>query len=94
MKTLAEVFPTIDLYPPAIGEVAVVVIPDAGFDKEALGSRAAALQERHQIPLPAPATVGRRMSSRWQRRERVLITDDFAPVNLYDTIGKLPRPRK
>jgi hypothetical protein len=24
----------------------------------------------------------------------VLITDDFAPVNLYDTIGKEPRRRK
>jgi predicted membrane-bound spermidine synthase len=95
VKTLAEVFPTIDIYPSGMGEVAVVVTPDAEFDKEALGSRAAALQERNNLRFPLPQLLSRRMGKPIAEAVGgVLITDDFAPVNLYDTIGKLPRRRK
>jgi hypothetical protein len=94
VKTLAEVFPTIDLYPSGSGEVAVVVTPDSDFDKEALGGRAAALQERHNFRYPLPQLLSRRLAKPMaEAAGGALITDDFAPVNLYDTIGK-NRPRK
>jgi predicted membrane-bound spermidine synthase len=95
VKTLGEVFPTIDLYPSGSGEVAVIVSPDRGFDKEALGARAAALQDRYNFRFPLPQLLSRRMAKPMaEAANGVLITDDFAPVNLYDSIGKLPRPRK
>jgi predicted membrane-bound spermidine synthase len=94
VKTLGEVFPTVDLYPSGSGEVAVVVSPDAGFDKEALDGRATALQERYSFRFPLPQLLSRRMAKPMaEAAGGALITDDFAPVNLYDTIGK-NRPKK
>jgi predicted membrane-bound spermidine synthase len=93
VKTLGEVFPTVDLYPSGVGEVAVVVTPDAAFDRAALDGRASALQERHSFRYPLPQLLARR-STNPMAAGGTLITDDFAPVNLYDTIGKDPRKRK
>jgi predicted membrane-bound spermidine synthase len=95
VKTLSEVFPTIDIYPTGVGEVAAIVSPDAGFDKDALGSRTAELQERYKFRFPLPQLLSRRMEKPLaEATGGALITDDFAPVNLYDTIGKQPRRRK
>jgi predicted membrane-bound spermidine synthase len=95
VKTLAEVFPTVDLYPSGVGEVAVVVTPDAAFDRAALDGRASALQERHSFRYPLPQLLARRSTNPMAAAAGgTLITDDFAPVNLYDTIGKDPRKRK
>jgi predicted membrane-bound spermidine synthase len=94
VKTLAEVFPTLDIYPSGLGEAIVVVSPDAAFDKEALTSRAAAMQERYNFRFPLPQLLSRRMAKPMgEAAAGVLITDDFAPVNLYDTMGK-ERPKK
>src|SRR5215204_3184448 len=94
VKTLGEVFPTLDIYPSGLGEAIVVVSPDAEFDKEALGSRAAALQERYNFRFPLPQLLLRRMTRPMaEAAAGVLIIDDFAPVNLYDTMGK-ERPKK
>jgi spermidine synthase len=94
VKTLGDVFPTVDLYPSGTGEVAVVVTPDPGFDRAALDGRATALQERHQFRFPLPQLLARRSVNPMAADGGTLITDDFAPVNLYDTIGKEPRKRK
>ena len=95
VKTLGEVFPTVDLYPSGVGEVAVVVTPDAAFDRAALDGRATALQERHSFRYPLPQLLARRSANPMAAADGgTLITDDFAPVNLYDTIGKEPRKRK
>lgn len=95
VKTLGDVFPTVDLYPSGTGEVAVVVTPDAGFDRATLDGRAATLQERHQFRYALPQLLARRsINPMAAAAGGTLITDDFAPVNLYDTIGKDPRKRK
>ena len=94
VKTLGEVFPTLDIYPSGLGEAIVVVSPDAVFDKDALGSRAVAMQERYSFRFPLPQLLSRRMAKPMaEATGGVLITDDFAPVNLYDTMGK-ERPKK
>jgi spermidine synthase len=96
--TLAEVFPTLDLYPSGLGEVIMTVSADPKLDHEMLATRAAALQERYKFrfPLPdllKPCSASQRAMCRMpnpmeEAKSGVLITDDFAPVNLYDTIGK------
>jgi spermidine synthase len=94
VKTLGEVFATLDLYPSGVGEVIAVVSAGAAPDKETLASRATALQQRYNFRFPLPQLVQRRLDKpRSQAAGGVLITDDFAPVNLYDTIGK-SRPKR
>jgi spermidine synthase len=96
VKTLAEVFPVVDLYPSGVGEVIMTVSPDAGFDRTALAARAAALQEQYKFRFPLPVIHKKRMSDPMaEAKDGVLVTDDFAPVNLYDTIGKpTPKPKR
>jgi spermidine synthase len=94
VKTLGEVFPALDLYPTGSGEVIAVATMGAAPDKEALASRAAALQERYNFRHPLTDALRRRMDDpRSQAAEGDLITDDFAPVNLYDAIGR-ERPKR
>jgi spermidine synthase len=94
VKTLGEVFPTLDLYPSGAGEVIAVATMGAAPDQEALAKRAAALQERYKFRHPLSDALRRRMDNpRSQAARGELITDDFAPVNLYDTIGR-GRPKR
>ena len=59
-----------------------------------MAGRAAALQDRYGFRFPLPQLLARRMSNpQSQAAGGTLISDDFAPVNLYDTIGK-ERPRR
>jgi len=95
VKTLGEVFPTLDLYPSGLGETIAVVSPNAQFDKAALATRAAALQEQFNFRFPLPQVLQRRMANpQKEAASGALITDDFAPVNLYDTMGREQRRRK
>jgi spermidine synthase len=92
-KTLGDVFPTLDLYPSGVGEVIMV---GTGRPADALGleSRAAALQEKYNFRFPLPDMLKRRMANpASQMAGGEIITDNFAPVNYYDTLGKA-RPKK
>jgi len=94
VKTLGEVFPTLDLYPTGAGEVIAIATMTNAPDKDALASRAAALQERYNFRHPLADALRRRMDNpRAQAAQGELITDDFAPVNLYDAIGR-ERPKR
>jgi len=94
VKTMGEVFPTLDLYPTGAGEVIAIATMTDGLDKDVLASRAAALQERYKFRHPLADALRRRMDNpRAQAAEGELITDDFAPVNLYDAIGR-ERPKR
>jgi spermidine synthase len=94
VKTLGEVFQAVDLYPSGSGEVIALATVRPLPDKEALASRAAALQERYQFRYPLPEVFKRRMEDpKSQAARGELITDDFAPVNLYDAIGR-ERPKR
>ena len=92
VKTLAEVFPSVELYPSGQGEV--IAIGTAWTpDQDILARRAAALQQAHNFRFPLPQLFERRKTNTQSEAEGgELITDDFAPVNLYDMLGNdLPR---
>jgi spermidine synthase len=103
VKTMGEVFPVLDLYPSGSGEVIAIGSADAKFDRDVLATRAAALQARHKFRFPLPEVVKvcsttARSNCRMtdvprEAKGGVTITDDFAPVNLYDTIDA-PKPKR
>jgi spermidine synthase len=94
VRTLGEVFSDVDLYPSGAGEVIALATLRPLPDKAALAARAAALQEQHMFRYPLPEVFKRRMENpKSQAAAGELITDDFAPVNLYDTI-RTDRPKR
>jgi predicted membrane-bound spermidine synthase len=94
IKTLGEVFPALDLYPTGMGEV-IAVGAASPLDMATLERRAATLQERHGFRFPLPPLLQRRMDRpQAQAANGDLITDDFAPADVYDVIGKDPQKRK
>jgi spermidine synthase len=94
VRTLGEVFPTVDLYPSGMGEVIATLSADPKFDRSVLATRAAALQERYKFRYPLTEVLKRRIANpEREAKGGSLITDDFAPVNLYDTIDA-PKPKR
>jgi len=86
IKTLGEVFPALDLYPTGLGEV-IAVATAAPLDHATLERRAAMLQERHGFHFPLPQLLQRRADQPRELRADV-ITDDFAPADIYDVLGR------
>ena len=93
LKTLATVFPSVHVYPSGEGEVTTVVTPAPAPEKETLASRAAALQQRYNFRFPLPQLLARRAALPAVDRGE-LLTDDFAPVDVLDTIGERERKKK
>jgi spermidine synthase len=88
LVTLRAVFRGVELYPSGEGEVAVVVTADPAPDADTLRTRAAALQEKLGFRFALPALLARRSEKENATQTGELLTDDFAPVNLYDTMGE------
>src|SRR5215472_14947893 len=94
VKTLGEVFAALDLYPTSVGEV-IAVARTSPLDPQTLERRAAALQQRHGFRFPLPQILQRRMDKpQSQAANGDVITDDFAPADVYDVMGKDPRRRR
>ncbi len=93
LLTLRAVFQGVQLYPSGEGEVAVVVTAEPPPDAAALLARATAMQESRGFRFPLPALLARRAAKDDARETGELLTDDFAPVNLYDTIGEKRRKK-
>src|SRR6266478_4724210 len=94
VKTLGEVFAALDLYPTGVGEV-IAVGRTSPLDPQTLERRAAALQQRHGFRFPLPQILQRRMDKpQSQAANGDVITDDFAPADVYDVMGKDPRRRR
>ena len=89
LATLRAVFPTVDVYPdwqnPDEAQAVVVATPEVRQAADALMKRAAALQTLHRFRYPLSELVGKRVPAR-NNENGELLTDDFAPVNLYETI--------
>jgi predicted membrane-bound spermidine synthase len=93
VKTLGEVFPALDLYPTGIGEV-IAVGTLSPLAPATLERKAATMQERYGLRFPLPQLLQRRIAQpQSQAANGDLITDDFAPADVYDVIGKDPRKR-
>jgi predicted membrane-bound spermidine synthase len=94
IRTLGEVFPALDLYPTGLGEV-IAVAAETSLDKETLQRRAEALQERYGFRFALPQILQRRLDRpRAQPTAGDIITDDFAPADVYDVMGKELRRRR
>jgi spermidine synthase len=96
VKTLGEVFPALDLYPTALGEV-IAVATTSALDKDTLERRAATLQAHHGFRFALPQILQRRLDRPQAEAHAAkgdVITDDFAPADVYDVMGKDPRRRK
>jgi spermidine synthase len=94
VKTLGDVFAGLDLYSTGVGEV-IAVATAAPLDKDTLERRAMALQERHGFRFALPQLLQRRTDKPQPQAETGdIITDDFAPADVYDVMGKDPRRRK
>jgi len=94
VKTLGEVFAALDLYPTGLGEV-IAIGSASRLDVETLEHRAAALQKQHGFRFSLPEILQRRIDKPQSHAAKgEVITDDFAPADVYDVMGKDPRRRK
>lgn len=92
IKTLKEVFATVHLYPTGQGEVIVVATAQPAPRDAALASRATALQRKHEFRYPLQPILARRTAEPSLVRAETL-TDDFAPVDLYNEPSRDPKRR-
>jgi spermidine synthase len=96
LVTFRAVFPTVDVYPdfedPDLAQVVTVAASSPEPSAEMLIERARLLQEDYRFRFPLPDIAKRRVVNRSAERGE-LLTDDFAPVNLYE-ITPLRRSRR
>jgi spermidine synthase len=92
IKTLKEVFGDVHLYPTGEGEVIMIVTAQPTPPDDTINRRAAALQQRHNFRYPLPQLLAKRITHPPLDKAE-LLTDDFAPVNLYDSIGRERRKK-
>jgi spermidine synthase len=88
LLTLRSVFPGLHLYPSGEGETITVATAEAAPDEGTLAGRAKALQEKFGFRFALPALLARRTDKSGASQPGELLTDDFAPAALYDTIGE------
>jgi spermidine synthase len=93
LRTLSSVFPSVHLYPSGEGEVVTVVTATPAPERDALASRATALQSRYNFRFPLPQLLDRRSAMPPIDRGEVL-TDDFAPADVLDTMRERARKRR
>ena len=84
VRTLQSVFATVDIYRSGLGEVAIVAT-DAPRSAEALERRARDLQDRYGFRYPLPDLLTHREELDPGAGE--VLTDDFAPVDVYVADG-------
>jgi hypothetical protein len=64
-------------------------------DTQVLERRAATLQERHGFRFPLPQILQRRIDKPASHAANgAMITDDFAPADIYDVMGDRARRKK
>ena len=88
LLTLAAVFPSVHLYPSGEGEVIAIVTAVARARQRDAGAPRRGAAGAPQVPLRRCRELLARRSDRKPSQKGELLTDDFAPVNLYDTIGE------
>ena len=86
--TLRAVFGGLHLYPTRLGETVTVATAEPAPGEATLRGRATALQERFGFRYRLPELLAGRSEKSATAQTGELLTDDFAPVNLYDAIGE------
>jgi predicted membrane-bound spermidine synthase len=90
LKTLNQVFPALDLYPTGVGEV-IAVGSAAPLSQEMREHNAASLQARYGFRFPLTEILQRRSAPPASAIGADIITDDFAPADVYDVLGTRSR---
>jgi spermidine synthase len=97
LATLRAVFSTVDVYSDwkeaNRAQSIAVAVPAAAPTVDALMRRAVALQKQRHFRYPLPDLVGKRVTDQKVDGADVL-TDDFAPVNLYETMPLRPQKHR
>jgi spermidine synthase len=88
LMTLRAVFPSVHLFSTGLGEMITVATGEAAPDETTLAGRAKALQEKFRFRFELPALLARRTEKPGSTQAGELLTDDFAPAALYDTVGE------
>lgn len=95
VRTLSDVFAGLELHPSGNGEMIAIVTAEKAPDKATLTRRADALQQRYKFRYALPKLLEQRLEyPLLQAANGELITDDFAPVNLYGATGGREPTRK
>jgi spermidine synthase len=96
LVTLRSVFAGVDVYPEyesaQEAQVVVVASPTPVPDGQTLVQRAQALQAHYGFRYPLPGLLKKRIANH-NAQQGELLTDDFAPVNLYETMPLKSRSR-
>jgi predicted membrane-bound spermidine synthase len=93
LLTLRAVFPAVHLYPSGEGEMITVATGDAAPEPDVLAGRAVTMQEKFGFRFALPTLLARRTEKSGATQTGEMLTDDFAPVNLYDTMGEKKRKK-
>jgi predicted membrane-bound spermidine synthase len=91
--TLRAQFPTVHLYPTGEGEVIAVATLEPRDDLDAIARRAAEMQEKHKFRFPLAQLIAKRID-KVDTAQGVLLTDDFAPADLYNALRESRRKKK
>ena len=92
LKTMGQVFPALDLYPTGVGEV-IAVGSASPLPQELRERNAASLQAHHGFRYRLPQILRRRSDPPTPLPAGDIITDDFAPADVYDVMGRESRRR-
>ena len=93
LLTLQSVFASVHLYPTRLGETIAVATAEPAPDEATLAARATALQEQFGLRFRLLDQLTARNDTPKTTQTGELLTDDFAPVNLYDAIGERRRKK-
>ena len=85
LATLRAEFPSVHIYPSGEGEVIAVATLKPRNDTDAIAKRAAELQDRFKFHHPLPELIARRQADA-DLTGAVVLTDDFAPADLYNAL--------
>jgi spermidine synthase len=96
LLTMRAVFPAVEVYPDyeeaTEAQAIIVAAPMPAPGTETLMRRAETLQARYRFRYPLPGFVKKRITNH-SAEDGELLTDDFSPVNLYETTPLRARRR-
>jgi len=82
--TMRAEFPSVHLYPTGEGEVIAIGTLNPR-ERESVVKRAAALQEKYAFRFPLPQLIAKPLET-LDTSQGVMLTDDFAPADLYNAL--------
>ena len=92
IMTMRAEFPSVHLYPTGEGEV-IAIGTLKPRERDWVVARAAELQEKYKFRFPLPDLVAKPLD-KLDTAQGVILTDDFAPADLYNALRSSQRKKK